>query len=251
MALLQLDIADRVATITLDDPQRRNALTLKMVDEIVATFDRIDADAGVGAVVITGAAPAFCAGADLSDLAGLEGDAGLRAIYRGFSRVSECPVPVLAAVNGAAVGAGTNLALVSDVRIAGRKARFDTRFLRLGLHPGGGHTWMFQRITGPQAAMAAVLFGEIIDGAEAERVGLAFKCVDDDALLATAHEMAARAAEAPRELVMAIKRTMIDIRAVGTYSDAIERELVTQVWSTEQPFYQERLAAVRAQVQKK
>lgn len=251
MALVHLDIADRVATLTLDDPQRRNALTLGMVDEIVAAFDQIDADPGVGAVVVTGAPPAFCAGADLSDLAGLEGDAGLRAIYRGFSRVADSPLPVLAAVNGAAVGAGTNLALVCDVRLTGRSARFDTRFLRLGLHPGGGHTWMLQRIAGPQAAMAADLFGEVIDGAEAERIGLSYRCVDDDALMAAAHAMAARAAEAPRELVTAIKKTMLDVRTIDNYRDAIERELVTQVWSSEQPFYKERLAAVRAQVQKK
>ena len=86
------------------------------------------------------------------------------------------------------------LALGCDVRIAARRARFDTRFLQLGIHPGGGHTWMFRRIAGPQATMAAVLFGEVLDGAEAERVGLVYRCVDDDALLEVAHQMAARAA---------------------------------------------------------
>ena len=102
---------------------------------------------------------------------------------KGFLRIARSPLPTLAAVNGAAVGAGMNLALGCDVRLAARRAKFDTRFLQIGLHPGGGHTWMLRRIAGPQAAMAAVVFGEVLDGAEAERVGLAYRCVDDDALL--------------------------------------------------------------------
>src|SRR4051794_12992674 len=167
-----------------------------MVDEIVDTFDSLEANADVGAVVVTGAPPGFCAGADLSHLGGSQRQ-GLRSIYDGFLRVGRSPLPTLAAVNGAAVGAGMNLALVCDVRLAARHARFDTRFVQLGLHPGGGHTWMFRRIAGPQAAAAAVLFGEVLDGAEAERVGLVWRCVDDDALLETAQAMAARAAAGP------------------------------------------------------
>ena len=122
-------------------------------------------------------------------------------VYEGFLRIARSPLPTLAAVNGAAVGAGMNLALGCDVRLAARRAKFDTRFLQIGLHPGGGHTWMFRRIAGPQTTMAAVLFGEVLDGAEAERVGLVYRCVDDDALLDAAQAMAARAASAPRELV--------------------------------------------------
>ena len=90
-----------------------------------------------------------------------------------------------------------NLALVCDVRLAAQRARFDTRFLQLGLHPGGGHTWMFRRIAGPQAVAAAVLFGEVLDGAEAERVGLVWRCLPDDELLPAAQAMAERAAAAP------------------------------------------------------
>ena len=101
---------------------------------------------------------------------------------RASSASARSPLPTIAAVNGAAVGAGMNLALACDVRLAGRSARFDTRFLQLGLHPGGGHTWMLQRIAGPQAAAAVVLFGEVLDGEEAERCGLVWRCVDDDAL---------------------------------------------------------------------
>src|SRR6185369_15651977 len=132
-----------------------------------------------GALVVTGAAPAFCAGANLGNLGSAEGP-GLRTIYEGFLRIARTPLPTLAAVNGAAVGAGMNMALGCDVRVAARRARFDTRFLQLGIHPGGGHTWMLRRIVGPQAAFAGVVFGEVMDGTEAERIGLVHRCVEDD-----------------------------------------------------------------------
>ncbi len=188
------DVADGVGTLTLNDPEARNSLSAPMVAEIVAAMDGFEADESVGAVVVTGTPPAFCAGANLGNLAEADGDS-LGRIYEGFLRVARSPLPTIAAVNGAAVGAGMNLALGCDVRIAGRRARFDTRFMQLGLHPGGGHTWMFRRAAGPQTTMAAVVFGEVLDGEEAARVGLVFRCVDDDELLAAAHEMASRAAE--------------------------------------------------------
>ena len=247
MSTVRHEIADGVAIVTLDDPDRRNALNLDMVDEIVATFDTIEADETVGAVVVTGAPPAFCAGADLGHLGGSQ-RAGLRSVYEGFLRVGRCPLPTLAAVNGAAVGAGMNLALVCDVRIAARRAKFDTRFLQLGLHPGGGHTWMFRRIAGPQAVSAAVLFGEVLDGAQAERVGLVWRCVDDDALLDAAREMAGRAASAPRELAIRTKATIADMALLGDHEAAVDRELEPQVWSVQQPWFRERLAAMQAKV---
>ena len=209
MPLVLTDIADGVGTLTLNNPDERNTLTAAMVTEIVAAMDGFEADESVGAVVVTGTPPAFCAGANLGNLATADGSS-LGSVYEGFLRIARSPLPTLAAVNGAAVGAGMNLALGCDVRLAARRARFDTRFLQIGLHPGGGHTWMFRRIAGPQAAMAAVVFGEVLDGAEAERVGLVYRCVDDDALLDAAHEMAARAASAPRELAQVTKATIQD-----------------------------------------
>ncbi|HVF75559.1 MAG TPA: enoyl-CoA hydratase [Acidimicrobiales bacterium] len=251
MPLVTLDVVDGVATVTLRDAERRNALTLPMVAELVDIFDAIEADDAVGAVVVTGEPPAFCAGADLSHLSGSSAGStedSLRAIYEGFLRVGRSPLPTLAAVNGAAVGAGMNLALVCDVRLAAAGARFDTRFLKLGLHPGGGHTWMLRRVAGPQATAALVLFGEVVDGAEAERIGLVHRCVADDELLFTAHAMAARAAAAPRELVRRVKATVADMAAVTDHQDAVDRELVDQVWSMAQPAFRERLAGLRAQI---
>lgn len=247
MSELHLVIEEGVATVTLDAPGRRNALTLELVDEIVAAFDRIESDGSVGAVVVTGTAPAFCAGADLSHLGSSQRE-GLSRIYEGFLRVSRCPLPTVAAVNGAAVGAGLNLALVCDVIVAATSARFDTRFVQLGLHPGGGHTWMLRRRVGPQAAAAMILFGEVLDGSAAARAGLAWRCVPDEELLVVATGLARVAASAPRELLERIKSTLADVAVLPDHSQAVERELEPQVWSINQPEFQERLAAMQRRI---
>lgn len=247
MVELRSEINDRVALVTLDAPARRNALSLELVDEIEAGFDAIESDPDVGAVVVTGAPPAFCAGADLSHL-GSSQRQGLSRVYEGFLRVGRSPLPTIAAVNGAAVGAGVNLALVCDVTLAGESARFDTRFIDLGLHPGGGHTWMLQRRVGSQAAAALVLFGRVLDGRQAERAGLAWSCVPDDELLPLALEMASTAARAPRELVQRVKQTMRDVTQLTDHAAAVERELDPQVWSINQPAFQEKLAALRQRI---
>ena len=140
------------------------------------------------------------------------------------------------------------LALAADVRLAGRSARFDTRFLDLGIHPGGGHTWMLRRIVGPQAAMSMVVFGERLDGAEAERVGLVWRCVEDADLLDTAVHMAARAAAGPPELTRRIKATIGDVADIAVHADAVDRELGDQLWSMDQPAFAERLAQLQARI---
>jgi enoyl-CoA hydratase len=240
MPLLTVERRERVAVVTLDDPKRRNALSGGLVTELVAAFDELEADDGVGAVVVTGAAPAFCAGADLGDLS-TAGAEEFRAIYEGFLRVARSPLPTVAAVNGPAVGAGMNLALSCDVRIASHTARFDARFLGLGIHPGGGHTWLLQRAIGPEAAAAMVLFGQVVDGRGAERIGLVWRSVDPDDLLDDALVVAANAASAPKPLAAATKRTMADMAAIDTHADAVDRELTTQVWSVQQGWIAERL----------
>lgn len=250
MSLVEVSVSEGVATLTLNNPAERNTLTAPMVGEIVAAMDRIEADASIGAVVVTGAAPAFCAGANLGNLAEATAES-LGVIYEGFLRIARSPLPTIAAVNGAAVGAGMNLALGCDLRIAARRAKFDNRFLQIGLHPGGGHTWMMRRILGPQATFASVVFGEIMDGAEAERVGLVHRCVDDDQLLIEAQRLGARAASAPRALAIEAKRTIQDMHDVTTHPEAVQRELVPQLWSTQQPWYAERIAAMQNKISSK
>lgn len=246
-------LVERVAVVTIDDPERRNALTVEMVDQLVGAFDKLEADRAVGAVVVTGAPPAFCAGADLSHLgaAGSGGGGGVRSIYEGFLRVARSPLPTVAAVNGAAVGAGMNLALCCDVRLAARRARFDSRFLQLGLHPGGGHTWMLTRVLGPQGAAATVLFGDVLDGEAAAGCGLVWRCVDDDQLLAAAAELAGRAAAGPYDLTRRLKATLAEVATVATHDEAVDLELEAQKWSMAQPEFGERLSAMRQRISKR
>ena len=247
MSLVLLEKRDGVATITLNNPGERNTLTAPMVDEITAAMDDIEADESVGAIVVTGAPPSFCAGANLGNLSEATGES-LGKIYEGFLRIARSPLPTLAAVNGAAVGAGMNLALGCDVRIVADEAKLDTRFLQLGIHPGGGHTWMFRRIAGPQAAMAAVVFGQVLDGKEAERVGIAYRSVPRDDLAEFAHEFAKGAASAPRELAITTKATILSMADVDDHPSAVERELEPQLWSTQQPWFAERMAALKARI---
>jgi len=250
MAMVIYEVSDGIATLTLNNPQERNSMTADMVAEIVTAMDAAESDPNVRVVIVTGTAPAFCAGANLGNLAEATRES-LLGIYEGFLRVARSPLPTIAAVNGAAVGAGMNLALGCDVRIAARSAKFDSRFLQLGLHPGGGNTWMQLRIAGLQTTMATVAFGEVLDGEAALRAGLVWKCVDDEALMPTARDCAAKAAAAPKELLVSIKKTVIDIGAVPTHTEAVEFELGPQVWSTRQPWFRERLAALQAKISKR
>ena len=250
MSLVQTEIREGVAHLTLDNPDERNTMTAPMVDGIVAAMEAFEADESVGAVVVTGAGSAFCAGANLGNLKTATRES-LANVYEGFLRIARSPLPTLAAVNGPAVGAGMNLALGCDVRIAAERARFDTRFLQIGLHPGGGHTWMQRRIVGPQAAMAAVVFGQVLDGREAERVGLAYRCVPDAELLDAAHEFARGAATAPRELAIIAKRTIQDMADVADHPTAVDRELEPQLWTVQQPWFEERIEALKRRISSK
>jgi enoyl-CoA hydratase len=248
---VHVDHRDGVRVLTLDDPERRNALSAPMVDEIVAAVQAAEADADTGAVVVTGAPPAFCSGADTSNLRALGDDDGsnsgsVRSIYDGFLAVRDCTLPTVAAVNGPAVGAGFNLALCCDVRLAGESARFDSRFTTIGIHPGGGHTWMLDRAVGPQAAAAMVLFGERVDGRRGAELGLAWRCVPDAELLDDARELATRAASAPRDLLRAVKASLVESPWRPDFASAVAAELDRQQESFRRGWLAERLAPRRS-----
>jgi enoyl-CoA hydratase len=244
--MIRFEVGDRVALLTLDDPDRRNIVSSALNEAVIDAMDEAESRADVGAVVVTGAGSAFCAGADLADLEAADDPEAVRALYSGFLRVAESPLPTVAAVNGPAVGAGFNMALACDVILAGTSARFDTRFLQLGLHPGGGHTWRLRRITDRQVAMAMVLFGEVVDGARAAEIGLAWRCVPDDDLLGVARSLAARAAAGPPDLVRRMKATLIATDLVTSGAEAVELELGPQAWSLGQPAFAELVERVRS-----
>jgi enoyl-CoA hydratase len=240
-------IEDRVAVLTVNDPDRRNAVTADISAALRAAVDGAEADQDVHALVVTGAGKAFCAGADLTAL-GAATEEGLRRIYDGFLAVANCALPTIAAVNGPAVGAGLNLALAADVRIAGPGALFDARFQKLGIHPGGGATWMLQRAVGPQVARAALLFGMRFDAESAVRHGLALTVADDP--VAAARDLAAGPAAAPREVVVATKASMRATANPGfvdteQHRIAVDTELGPQATSIESPEFARRLQAAQ------
>jgi enoyl-CoA hydratase len=249
MNLVKTDISDRVAIVTLNDPKQRNALSLAMAEALESTFDSLEAATEVGAVVLTGAPPAFSAGASLDELESATRDS-LRGIYEGFLAVARFPLPTVAAVNGPAVGAGLNLALACDVRVAARSARFESRFLDLALHPGGGHTWMLQRLIGPQGAAAMALCGEPLNGEAAAHRGLAWACVDDEALLEEAVRLASRATVAPRDLVRQLKSTLRVLSHDLSHDEAVRHELEWQAWSMEQTEFRDRITALKHRIAK-
>ncbi|MEJ2868442.1 enoyl-CoA hydratase-related protein [Actinomycetospora sp. OC33-EN08] len=236
-----------IALLTLRDPKRRNAMSRALSDSLVAVLDEVEADDRIHAVVVTGAAdrgPAFCAGGDLDELAavgattGQEGEEAIRGVYAGFLRLAACPLPTIAAVDGPAVGAGINMALAADIRLAGDTAHFEPGFLRLGIHPGGGMTWMTQRLVGPQTTLAMLLGGEAMDAAAAERAGLVLRRVPGEVpeqghspVVTEALRMAGFSARAPRDLVRATKASIRTTATLTEHADAVSVEVGPQLTS--------------------
>jgi enoyl-CoA hydratase/carnithine racemase len=245
---VRLEHDGNVAVVILDDPARRNALSLEVTVQLAEAVEAAAADPDVGALVLTATPPAFCAGGSVDDL--LNPRAPLRDMYAGVFALSRLTLPSVAAVNGPVIGAGVNLPLACDVILASPKARFDPRFMDLGIHPGGGHLWRMERLVGRQAAAALVLFGESLTGEEAARVGLAWRCVGDDELLDTAVALARRAADRPRELVARAKSVLDASLSFDTWEEAFEVEYAHQDWSMTQPAFQERLAELRTRLER-
>lgn len=238
MPEVRLERDGSVAHLVLDAPARRNALTRAMASELHAACDELDADPEIGAAIVRGESGTFCAGAELATLSRVAEDPAeperyddLGAIYEAFLRVGRLRVPTIAAIRGAAVGAGLNLALITDLRVVARQARLIAGFLRIGVHPGGGSLTMLHRLVGPEAAAAIALFGEELDGARAHALGLAWSVVDDAEVEAEAARLAARAARDPELSRMATR----SLRAEGTQrlpvEVAVEFERGAQMWS--------------------
>lgn len=255
---LQVDLKERVATLTLADPSRRNALDPSLADALAQALAQASEAADVAVVVVTGAPPAFCAGAALAELQAIAGLAAdepgqqerlrrLRRLYAPFLALRACPKPTLALVDGAAVGAGLNLALAADVVLATPRSLFMTGFDRLGLHPGGGCSAMLSARVGPQRAAAALLFGQPFDGRQAADSGLAFACVPEA-------ELAARGRALAREVASGVDPMMRATKATLRLSDPpeleaiVEHELFAQAASTLWSETRQRLAAAAARV---
>jgi enoyl-CoA hydratase len=235
--VVRLDTADRVATLTIDRPEKRNALNSQVRRELVMALDAIQPDPEVRVVVITGAGErAFVAGADIGEFADrspIEQRAAMEG-RRVFDVVAAYPKPTIAAINGFALGGGCELALACDLRIAARSARLGQPEINLGLLPGGGGTQRLPRLVGMGRALRLILTGELIDAAEAQRIGLVDEVVDDPMLRARAHELASSmAARSP----VALKLIKDAVRAAAemplSAGLAFERELFITAFASE------------------
>ena len=214
-----------MALVVFDDPERRNAMTEAMGRALTDVVARLSSDASVRAVVLTGAGSAFSGGGDLAMLearsrAGQDAPGGpvraenrafMRDFYGRFLSVRDLPCPSIAALNGAAIGAGLAVALACDLRIAARDAKLGLNFTKLGIHPGMGSSWTLPRLVGPAHAADLLLTGRILDGSEAERIGLVNRAVARDEVvasaLAIAEEIAACAPIAVRQTKQALARS--------------------------------------------
>jgi len=225
--LLEHGAVDGVRVLTLNDPDKRNAMSPRLQAELADAVATVAADAQARALVVAGNGPAFSAGADLpavfGDLDRPVGEirAGLRAIYDSFLRVRRLEIPTVAAVDGPAVGAGVNLALSCDLRYAGPHASFGVTFTKLGLHPGGGCTHYMVDALGPQRALQLLLDGGSLNADEALAAGIVLEVVDDP--LAAALETAARYAALDADLVRDIKRA-VGFAVKGDFEETLEFE---------------------------
>jgi enoyl-CoA hydratase/carnithine racemase len=218
LLIQQLD--GHILTITINLPEKRNPISdVAMVDALCDAFDAADQDINVRCVILTGAGSAFCSGGDLKQMRPDSG--GLRASVPAQTRrnykygIQRLPlmfqaldVPVIAAVNGPAIGAGCDLACMCDVRVAGESAKFAESFVKLGIIPGDGGAWLLPRIVGFSKAVELSLTGETINAAEALRIGLVSDVVADDQLMAKAHDIATKIAANPPHAVRMTKRLL-------------------------------------------
>jgi enoyl-CoA hydratase len=238
-------MAEGVATVRLTDPEHRNALSPPMSLAIEAAVHEVVGGAA-RAIVVTAEPPVFSAGGSLDSL--LSREVPLTEVYRGFVALAECPLPTVAAVGGPAVGAGINLALSCDVVITSPSAVFDARFLDVGIHPGGGHLFRLSSRVGAQGAAAMVVFGDRLDGEEAARRGLAWRCVPDAELEEFALGLARRAAARPLELVTRTKSTLQASLRLDDPSTALALEQAAQEWSMRQPFFEQSVRRMQERI---
>jgi len=214
-----------VAVVALNQPQHRNALTPELATALREEVARLAADASVRAVVITGTGVAFCAGADLGSLGSDAPTAAakkqvLSDYYRAFLDLKALPLPTIAAVNGPAIGAGLNVALCCDLRVLADDARLAAPFVRLGIHPGGGATWMLTRLAGTAACRELLLLGQPIDAQRALQLGLANRVVPADQLQEAALEWARALAALPRPVMVKLKQSL-QMAETGASLDAV------------------------------
>ncbi|MGB7405703.1 MAG: enoyl-CoA hydratase-related protein [Pacificimonas sp.] len=248
---VRYEVEGRIARVTLNCPETRNALSDDVVPALIEAVRRADGDVGISCVLLTGEGRSFSAGGNLNEIKALSEEKDALEIsewYRtGIQRIplafAELSVPVVAAVNGHAIGAGLDLATMCDIRIAGERATFAESFVRVGLIPGDGGAWLLPRTIGYPRAIHMLLTSEAIDAARALEWGLVTEIVPDDILLDRAGEVAAMVAAQPPVTLRKAKRLMVTARD-ASLSDNLEEARLVQGVLQKTADHQEAVAAI-------
>jgi enoyl-CoA hydratase/carnithine racemase len=250
----ELDAATSVATLTLDRPERLNALTFEVYRELRETFDALDGEPGVRAVLLTGSGRAFCSGGDVEDIIGplLARDArGLldftRATGALIRSMIRCRRPIIGALNGTVAGAGAVIACACDLRIAAETAKIAFLFAKVGLSGADmGASWLLPRLVGLGRALEILMAGEFVDAATAERIGLYHAVVPVERCLAVARERAERLAAGP-SFALEVTKKMLYREAAMDFDAALEAEVEIQSICMQDPNFREAYEAFVAQ----
>ncbi len=250
-ATIRVDRRGACTTLTLNRPERFNAFNRQLHAELIEALRAADADPGCRVVLITGAGRAFCAGQDLTERTFVDGvvpDLSENLIERynplvSFMRSSR--LPIVAAVNGVAAGAGASLAFACDIVVAARSARFVQSFSRIGLVPDAGSTWTVPRLAGAARARAMFMLGETISAERAADWGLIWKAVDDDTLVAEAEALCSALAAAPGEAIALTKRAL-ERSALNSFDEQLALEAASQKEAGAHPDYRAAVEAFRS-----
>jgi 2-(1,2-epoxy-1,2-dihydrophenyl)acetyl-CoA isomerase len=235
-AHLLFDLREDVAVLTMNRPERLNALSRPMIDGAIAALERCIDDPAVGCIVLTGAGRGFCAGGDVTAMGDTSATADWtleqkvdrqRAIHRFAGLLHTSPKPTVAAINGACAGAGFGLALACDLRLAADSARFTTAFAKVGFSGDFGITWPLVRVVGEAKAKELLFLSDVLDAARALELGLVNRIAPATDLMPAVLELATRLARGPRTAYRYMKQN-IDAAAVETYQQLLDREAFTQ-----------------------
>jgi 2-(1,2-epoxy-1,2-dihydrophenyl)acetyl-CoA isomerase len=236
-----------VATVTLNRPEARNALDIVMRRELVAVLDEVEADAEARVLILTGAGGHFCSGGDVKTMrekryTAAEGRARVELLNTMVRRLVDFPRPTIAMVDGYAVGAGSNLALCCDLIVASERAKFGELFWKIGLVPDGGGTWLLPRVVGLARAKELIFTADVIDAAEAARIGLVNRVVSVEALEATTRALAEKIAAGP-PAVLKMAKHMVNRAATSDLAAALDLEAFSQGLAIASEDHQEGLKA--------
>ncbi len=212
---IEFSVADAVATLTLNRPDKLNSFNDEMHAEVRDALEKVQADDSVRCLLLTGNGRGFCAGQDLSDRHMMPGDdardrgSTLESNYNPLIRtLKRLDMPVVCAVNGVAAGAGANIALACDIVLAGRSVKFIQAFCKVGLIPDSGGTWTLPRLVGKARAMGLSMLGDAVTAEQAEQWGMIWKCVDDEALAEEATALARNLAQQPTTGLALMKKAI-------------------------------------------